>query len=138
MKEILAAVGLAEHSAEEIDIHGQRAILVYLQGEGPDVWRAARAGLAKHYPVLVFNTESVVEPEMRHQLPPAEILERAAALDLDAEIGRLVGKAEDWMLGSRDDEYSLQGVRRGTGGSRSRSASRPARDRRSAAVRTTH
>jgi hypothetical protein len=26
MKEILAAVGLAEHSAEEIEIHGERAI----------------------------------------------------------------------------------------------------------------
>lgn len=84
MDHILRAAGLDPDKAKRVTIHGDEVVLAALTGDAMAAWHAARAASADHYPVLVYDAEWVTEPECRPSDPPADLIARAATVDLDA------------------------------------------------------
>jgi hypothetical protein len=98
------------------EVHGETIHLVRFAGEDRDparalrLWRSLRAADPTRYPVLVDYAESVTEPDYRHDVPPAELIERSLTVDLDAYVADDRRSMDDpGILGSPDDDYLLDG-----------------------------
>ncbi|MET7399648.1 hypothetical protein ABZS66_39820 [Dactylosporangium sp. NPDC005572] len=110
MHDLLRAAGLADDRAHEYDVDGERLVVVRLDGAAEEVRRRVRAALTGHYPVLLMDTTDLDRDFFRtgdRQRTPADVLARAAAVDLDAHVARWSGRWDAETLGEGDEGYYL-------------------------------
>ncbi|MEV4638349.1 DUF4253 domain-containing protein [Actinoplanes sp. NPDC049548] len=87
-------------------IHGDEVVIAALTGDAMAAWHAARAASAEHYPVLVHDAAWVTEPDYRPSDPPADLIARAASVDLEAWLAREMTRDEE-LLGTGLEGYYL-------------------------------
>ncbi|MEU8234633.1 DUF4253 domain-containing protein [Actinoplanes sp. NPDC048967] len=111
MDKILRAAGLETRPAQEVRIHDETVIVVHASGDAQQLLRAARAGLPDHNPVLVFDSEAVLDPDFHHDRSPSDLIAWARTADVDAELGRLHSfhHPDQELLGTGDEGYYLDG-----------------------------
>ena len=107
MDHILQAAGLDPDKAERVTIHGDEVVMAALTGDAMAAWHAARAASAEHYPVLVQDAEWVTEPDYRPSETPADLIARAATVDLDAWLTKRTAWWDEDHLGTGLEGYYL-------------------------------
>jgi hypothetical protein len=104
---ILRAAGLNPDDAERVSIHGDEVVMAALTGDPMATWHAARAASADRYPVLVYDAEWVTEPDYRPSASPADLIARAARVDLDAWLTKETARWAEEDLGTGLEGYYL-------------------------------
>lgn len=115
MEKILDAAGLTDVAASQRDIDGESVIVTQVSGDWQQIWHRVRAAVTTHYPAFVHNLDMALDRDYFGPLffdvdtppTPADLLARAATIDVDARIAEISARWAPADLGTGDESYDL-------------------------------